>query len=260
MKILCIDIGNTNLNYAVVEKMKVIEANSFPTKRLKEDLHYIKEFHTFIETHQVAAVSFCSVVPDLNSRLKSLLGLEIPIYQLTDKTLLGIDLHYPKPNEVGHDRIANALTAQTYFSLPAIIIDLGTAITLDVVTEKGYEGGIIAPGFQLMTRYLNEQTALLPELDNEALGSVEGSFGKSTIQAMQLGVSIGFSGMVDALLQHVLNTMEVTNGNKPIVLSTGGSIANLTQEWVEKTEFVDHLTLIGLAVAYERWVNSDSCN
>ena len=260
MKILCIDIGNTNLNYAIVEKMEVRDANSFPTKRLKEDLHYIKEFHTLIEIHSVSAVSFCSVVPDLDSRLRSLLDLEIPIYQLTNQTLKGIDLHYPKPDEVGHDRIANALTAQEYFSLPAVIIDLGTAITLDVVSEKGYEGGIIAPGFQLMTRYLNEQTALLPELDNEALGSVKGSFGKSTVQAMQLGVSIGFSGMVDALLQHILNTMQDTHAKKPIVLSTGGSIANLTQDWIEKTQFVDHITLIGLAVAYERWANSDSCN
>ena len=260
MKILCIDIGNTNLNYAIVEKMEVIDANSFPTKRLKDDLHYIKEFHTLIEKHSVSAVSFCSVVPDLDSRLRSLLDLEIPIYQLTNQTLKGIDLHYPKPDEVGHDRIANALTAQEYFSLPAVIIDLGTAITLDVVSEKGYEGGIIAPGFQLMTRYLNEQTALLPELDNEALGSVKGSFGKSTVQAMQLGVSIGFSGMVDALLQHILNTMQDTHAKKPIVLSTGGSIANLTQDWIEKTQFVDHITLIGLAVAYERWANSDSCN
>ena len=260
MKILCIDIGNTNLNYAIVEKMEVRDANSFPTKRLKDDLHYIKEFHTLIEKYSVSAVSFCSVVPDLDSRLRSLLDLKIPIYQLTNQTLKGIDLHYPKPDEVGHDRIANALTAQEYFSLPAVIIDLGTAITLDVVSEKGYEGGIIAPGFQLMTRYLNEQTALLPELDNEALGSVKGSFGKSTVQAMQLGVSIGFSGMVDALLQHILNTMQETNAKKPIVLSTGGSIANLTQDWIEKTQFVDHITLIGLAVAYERWANSDSCN
>ena len=219
-----------------------------------------KNFISLIEKHSVSAVSFCSVVPDLDSRLRSLLDLEIPIYQLTNQTLKGIDLHYPKPDEVGHDRIANALTAQEYFSLPAVIIDLGTAITLDVVSEKGYEGGIIAPGFQLMTRYLNEQTALLPELDNEALGSVKGSFGKSTVQAMQLGVSIGFSGMVDALLQHILNTMQDTHAKKPIVLSTGGSIANLTQDWIEKTQFVDHITLIGLAVAYERWANSDSCN
>ena len=205
-------------------------------------------------------MSFCSVVPDLDSRLRSLLDLEIPIYQLTNQTLKGIDLHYPKPDEVGHDRIANALTAQEYFSLPAVIIDLGTAITLDVVSEKGYEGGIIAPGFQLMTRYLNEQTALLPELDNEALGSVKGSFGKSTVQAMQLGVSIGFSGMVDALLQHILNTMQDTHAKSLSYYRQEAVLLILTQDWIEKTQFVDHITLIGLAVAYERWANSDSCN
>ena len=56
MKILCIDIGNTNLNYAIVEKMEVSDTNSFPTKRLKDDLHYIKEFHTLIEKYSVSAV------------------------------------------------------------------------------------------------------------------------------------------------------------------------------------------------------------
>ena len=54
--------------------------------------------------------------------------------------------------------------------------------------------------------------------------------------------------------------MQDTHAIKPIVLSTGGSIANLTQDWIEKTQFVDHITLIGLAVASERWANSDSCS
>ena len=126
---------------------------------------------------------------------------------------------------------------------------MGTAVTFDIVSSKGYEGGIIAPGLAVMRRYLHEQTALLPELSEEDLVGIEGGIGKSTLQAMQLGVAVGFSGMIDALLARVLNELKQQDDTEPIVLSTGGSVANLTSEWIGKSEFVENLTLMGLATA-----------
>ena len=72
-----------------------------------------------------------------------------------------------------------------------------------------------------MRRYLHEQTALLPELSEEDLVGIEGGIGKSTLQAMQLGVAVGFSGMIDALLARVLNELKQQDDTEPIVLSTG---------------------------------------
>ena len=69
---------------------------------------------------------------------------------------------------------------------------------------------------------------------------------------MKLGVTIGFSGMLDALLKRVFTELETREGTAPIVLSTGGSIANLTKEWAAKSQFVGNLTLIGLATAFGR--------
>ena len=110
-----------------------------------------------------------------------------------------------------------------------------------------------------MTQYLNEQTALLPELtDDDLVNPIEG-FGSSTIQAMQLGVSVGFSGMVEALLKHISNAMIANGYDEPIVLTTGGSTVNLTQNWNNQTQFVANLTLIGLASAYD-CATKDSCN
>lgn len=136
--------------------------------------------------------------------------------------------------------------------MPAIILDLGTAVTFDIITSVGYEGGIIAPGLAVMTHYLHEQTALLPELSEDDLLNVEGAIGKSTVHAMKLGVAIGFSGMVDALRARVLAELKARGEAEPIVLSTGGSIANLTQDWAQKSLFVEDLTLMGLAVAFKR--------
>lgn len=252
MNILCIDLGNTNVHYGIVDKKEVSHPGSFSTKQFKDAPHFLTEFHHLLREGNFEAISFCSVVPDLNSAITTLLkALNKPIFQLSYTSNKGIKLSYPKPSEVGQDRIANAIAARAYYSVPAIIIDMGTAITFDIVTDQGYEGGVIAPGLRLMTQYLNEQTALLPELSAADLITPTKGFGTSTVQAMQLGMSIGFSGMVEALLKHISNALVAKGYDAPIVLTTGGSIANLTQNWKNKTEFVEYLTLLGLAVAYD---------
>ena len=281
MKILSIDIGNTNVNYGLVEDDTVSELGSFPTNDLKSAPDSLEHFQNLIKQPKIEGVAFCSVVPDINNDLRALLELtKKPVFQLTHETDCGLNLNYPKPSEIGHDRIANAILAQANYPLPAIIIDLGTAITFDIITEKGYEGGIIAPGLRLMSQYLHEQTALLPELSEASLVPVEGAYGTSTIHAMQLGVSVGFSGMVEALLKHITQSLHTTDKAKepsPLspsavaqqktqgtgeaddclknftILSTGGSTANLTQDWINKTQFIPHLTLKGLAIAYARF-------
>ncbi|MGB0415297.1 MAG: type III pantothenate kinase [Coraliomargarita sp.] len=253
MKILCIDVGNTSAHYGLVEGQQVIETADFSTNSFREGPS--PEFATQV-SHLVAradGISFCSVVPAINENLKaSFSSSHLPLFHLTHKTCNGLDLVYPKPEEIGQDRIANAIAAQEFFGVPAIVIDMGTAVTFDIVSSEGYEGGIIAPGLKVMTRYLHEQTALLPELDPKDLVDVEGTIGKSTVHAMKLGVALGFSGMINALRTRVVAELSKREGKEPVVLSTGGSMANLTQDWTEKSEFVENLTLMGLAVAFAR--------
>ncbi|MFU8848636.1 MAG: type III pantothenate kinase [Opitutales bacterium] len=253
MKTLCIDVGNTSTHYGVVEVRRVNSMGDFPTAELLSGPSRV-----FYETlaplcAEVEGIAFCSVVPAVNANLSaSLSPAEKPIFQLTHQTCRGLNLAYPKPEEIGQDRIANAIAAQEYFGIPAVVIDMGTAVTFDIVTSQGYEGGIIAPGLAVMRRYLHEQTALLPELSEDDLVGVKGGIGKSTVQAMQLGVAVGFSGMIDALLLRVQEELRSKGELEPVVLSTGGSIANLTRDWLSKSEFVEDLTLLGLAVAAER--------
>ena len=253
MKILCIDVGNTSTHFGLVAGQQVIETGDFHTSSFCEGpaSAFAKRVSDLVE--QADGISFCSVVPAINENLKATFSASsLPLFHLNHKTCRGLDLAYPKPQEIGQDRIANAIAAQEFYGIPAIVIDMGTAVTFDIVTSQGYEGGIIAPGLKVMTRYLHEQTALLPELDPKDLVDVEGAIGKSTVHAMKLGVALGFSGMINALRTRVVAELSKRERKEPVVLSTGGSIANLTQDWTEKSEFVENLTLMGLAVAFAR--------
>ncbi len=253
MSVLTIDVGNTSIHYGLVDREQVGHSGHFPTTGLRE--RPSAEFRALLEAPaaQSGGIAFCSVVPAINQNLRdSLVPLGLPVFHLTHETCAGLELVYPKPSEIGQDRIANAIAAQEFHGTPAIVIDMGTAVTFDIVSSAGYEGGIIAPGLQVMTRYLHEQTALLPELDAKDLIDVEGAIGKSTVHAMKLGVAVGFSGMIDALLARVTAELRSRGEAAPVVLSTGGSIANLTKDWAGKSRFVRNLTLMGLAVAFRR--------
>jgi type III pantothenate kinase len=253
MKTLCIDVGNTSTHYGLVEGPTVGSTSHFPTHTF--DNGPSAEFADRVRPllKDIDGISFCSVVPAINDNLRtSLAEFALPIFHLTCETCTGLDLVYPKPTEIGQDRIANAIAAQAFHGTPAIVIDMGTAVTFDIISSAGYEGGIIAPGLAVMTKYLHEQTALLPELTTEDLLGVEGAIGKSTVHAMKLGVAVGFSGMIDALLARVITELQTRGESAPVVLSTGGSIANLTKDWAHKSHFVEDLTLMGLGVAFER--------
>jgi type III pantothenate kinase len=253
MSTLCIDIGNTSSHFGCVHAQGVSQRGQFPTNLLQQSANktILEQLAPLIA--DCDSVAFCSVVPEANKKLKqALLAYNLPIFQLDHLSCRGLTLAYPTPKEIGQDRLANAIAAQANYGTPAIVIDLGTAVTFDIITSRGYEGGLIAPGINVMTRYLHEQTALLPCLDADHLVSEDHAIGKSTISAMQLGIAIGFSGMIEALLQRVLEELKGRNETPPTILSTGGSVANLTQDWEKKCQFVPDLTLIGLREAYSR--------
>ena len=253
MNHLCIDVGNTSIHYGLVSGQTVQCAGEFPTHNF--DSTPSPEFARLVAPliSQAEGISYCSVVPSINENLHvSLAEFAKPIFHLTCETCTGLNLAYPKPYEIGEDRIANAIAAQEFYGIPAIVIDMGTAVTFDIISSKGYEGGIIAPGLAVMTHYLHEQTALLPEIKAEDLVNVEGAIGKSTVDAMKLGVAVGFSGMIQSILDKVTDGLAERGELNPVVLSTGGSVANLTKDWAQKSEFVQELTLMGLGEAVIR--------
>jgi len=155
---------------------------------------------------------------------------------------------------IGADRLANAAAAVRLGRLPAIVIDFGTAVTFDVIDAKGcYLGGIIAPGLPTAATALHERTALLPLT---RVKKIKSSVGKSTQEAIQIGLLLGAVGLAREAVNRI--TKETFKGKKPYVIATGGDaelVARLTTQG-GGSNIIDHvdplLTLRGLLVIAEK--------
>jgi type III pantothenate kinase len=253
MKIFCIDIGNTHTHFGVVLGNECTRVRETPTRSLDApDGPLTVAIQTFASGAESPAFSFCSVVPEASERLAAIfrrLGLGDRIFQLTCRARLGMTISYPKPEEIGQDRLANAVAASAFHQLPCIVIDMGTAVTFDIVTASGgYEGGIIAPGLRIMTRYLHEQTALLPDLDEDF--EVTGAIGHSTREAMKIGCLIGFGGMIRSLLEAVTQELTRRGEKSPTLIGTGGTARFLQESLRQDLIEAPAITLQGLAQAY----------
>ncbi|HTJ79156.1 MAG TPA: type III pantothenate kinase [Rariglobus sp.] len=254
MDLLCIDIGNTHTHYGVVGPAGTSIHGSVITPLIDDPQEGLPaKLVTLFETHpKIAGIAFCSVVPAINWRLQDVLAAasKRPVFQLTHKHKLGVPITYPNPAEIGQDRLANAAAAHALGGSPAIVIDSGTAVTLDIVTTKGgYEGGIIAPGLELTRRYLHERTAQLPLLDDSLI--INSVIGKSTVEAMRIGTVIGFPGLIQSLLDAVLADLAARGEPAAHLFVTGGNAAFLQDRLRPKIQFVPDLTLRGLAAAYQ---------
>ncbi len=254
MRILCLDIGNTHTHYGLLENTVVLADGQVKTGFIDDPREGIPAVIARVRNQcgDFAGVSFCSVVPAATDRLRAPLErLGLPVWHLRHDAAPGLGIAYPKPQEIGQDRLANCMGAQARFGAPAIVIDMGTAVTFDILTERGYEGGVIAPGIGVMTRYLHEQTALLPALDpNDLL--VSSGVGKSTLDAMKLGCAVGFTGMIDALLVRVLAELDTWGVRNPTLIATGGVAGVLPKSWADRVRWEPHITLHGLEEAYRR--------
>jgi type III pantothenate kinase len=253
MKIFCIDIGNTHTHYGPVAGKSAARPSESPTADLDDpNGPLVAAVRDFAGENPRPAFAFCSVVPAAAERLRQAfesIGLTDRLFQLTCRAELGMEVSYPRPDEIGQDRLANAVAANAFFPLPCIVIDMGTAVSFDVVTPSGgFEGGIIAPGLRIMTRYLHEQTALLPSLDEDF--SVGGAIGHSTVEAMKIGCLIGFGGMIRALLEAVTRELSERGERPPTLVATGGATPFLQQSLRRHLIESPEITLLGLAEAW----------
>ena len=114
---------------------------------------------------------------------------------------LGVGIDYPAPKTIGADRLANAVAVTALYGCPAIVVDFGTAVTFDIISEqKKYIGGVIAPGLEAMTSFLYQRTALLPKL---SLKEPRSAIGRSTIAAMRSGAIFGYRGLVREIIARI---------------------------------------------------------
>ncbi len=250
--IFCVDIGNTHTHYGVWKDGSMTGCGTVKTaKQASDSCMVFERWKEACGIHGILPISFCSVVPDATRVFRDAVGDATHVFHLTHMTAAPLKINYPKPAEIGQDRLANAVAGKQLFGSPSVVIDMGTAVTFDIVDKEGaYAGGIIAPGLAVMARYLHEQTALLPELNPDDLAlSHQSMIGKSTMEAMKLGCAIGFSGMIRSLLEATLEQLGRDTDRAIPVVATGGSAGALIKIYFPDMLFDPDLTLKGLALA-----------
>jgi len=199
---------------------------------------------------ELAVIS--SVVPKASLVLAK--SLNCPALWVDHRVPGGVAVSYPKPMSIGADRLANAAAAVRLGRLPAIVIDFGTAVTFDVIDAKGcYLGGIIAPGLPTAASALHERTALLPLTQ---VKKIDSSVGKSTQEAIQIGLLMGAVGLAREAVNRIIK--ETFKGRKPYVIATGGDAELVTRLATQGggSKIIDQvdplLTLRGLLVIAEK--------
>ncbi|MDI6794336.1 MAG: type III pantothenate kinase [bacterium] len=189
-----------------------------------------------------------SVVPSLTpvfvQVIKDCPGIEAGV--VNPSLDIGLKLCYDAPSQLGADRLANVIAARALYGCPAIVIDLGTAVTFDCLSQKGeYLGGIIIPGPGLSSAALSDKTALLELVD---ISKPEAIIGKNTADCIRSGLFYGTIAQIEGIVRRLKSEI----GGEPKVIVTGGWASLFASELEGNPEINSFLTLEGLRIIGER--------
>jgi len=194
--------------------------------------------------HGLGEVYCASVVPDVEAMFREVLGERYHGLKAHTCTQISIDIE--QPETLGADRIANALAVLEDPSFDyQIVVDLGTAVTFDVIAQGGrYLGGVIAPGLGAMDGYLSKKTALLPTIEFQEPSR---AIGKHTKEAMNIGAVVGYRGLIREILSEIQSELRGENPNAKIkVVATGGDAALISRHLDMIDEVDPNLTMRGI--------------
>jgi type III pantothenate kinase len=250
--LLCIDIGNTNITFGLYEGERLGPRWRIRTIHEKMPDEYgilVDQLfrHRGFRPDQVTGAAIASVVPPLTPVFEEMcreyVGQTALIVDTGVRT--GVSIRYEHPRQVGADRVVDAAAVKVLYSLPACVVDFGTATTFDAVSAEGdYLGGAIAPGIGIAARALFERTAKLPRVE---LTRPPSAIGRNTTHAIQSGLLFGYVGLVEGMVAR----FKAELGAETRVIATGG-LAEIIARETDVIDVVDPwLTLHGLRIVYE---------
>jgi type III pantothenate kinase len=250
--LLAIDIGNTTIHLGVFKEENIIFTFHLDTRIHELADEYAATLltlfsHRDIKTQDIHGVAMCSVTPPLLGVFKEV----CQNYFQNDPLIVdagaktGVRILMDNPREVGPDRIVGAAAAYHLYGGPAIIIDLGTATTFDVISGGGdYLGGAISPGVGISAEALFLRTARLPRVELALPSKV---IGKNTVSALQSGLIFGYVSLVEGMIDRIGKEL----GEKPRVIATGGFAPLIAPRTKKIHEANPNLTLMGLKLIYD---------
>jgi type III pantothenate kinase len=248
--LLVIDVGNTNTVMGIYDEQKRVHDWRIRTERnTTEDEYHVIVGSLFrsggVTADAIRRTVISSVVPPmvtiLDSFCRKYLG-HAP-HWVDAKSYKGMPIRLPNPDEVGADRIVNAVGAHRKYRRSMIIIDFGTATTFDAISAKGeYLGGAISPGIMVAAEALFMKASKLPRV--EIFDPPPNVIGKGTNAALKSGIIYGYAGLVEG----VVGRMKAELGGDPMVIATGG-LAALMGKAADCIDVVESdLTLEGLRI------------
>lgn len=260
---LVVDVGNSHTVTGMYDNDVLIGQ-----WRLKSDAKSTVDelairYHTLfamvgIQKEKIKGIIIASVVPTLETAWLSCCRKHFSASLTDDIIVVAVDrladliqVKLDNPQEVGADRLVNSIAAWDTAQCKQVIIDFGTAITFDCLTEKcEYLGGTILPGIAISLEALANRTAKLPHIDvSEPPANI---IGKSTVQAMKSGILYGYGAMIDGLVQGIRKEMVESDVETFRVVATGG-MSSLIAPFATAIDVIDPLlTLNGLAIIYRK--------
>ena len=250
INLVVVNVGNSRLavgSFVAGELSGAVER--VPLVRREEWATAVEQAWGRVAARENAAVVASGVNPDGERALEEVVAerldrrvvwvgkdLDLPIKVLTDE-----------PERTGVDRVLNVAAAHEQVEGEVVVVDAGTAITIDVCNDAGdFLGGAIAPGVRMQLDALHERTASLPLVPGERFAAPAEPFGQNTEQAILHGVYHGIRGMVRELVEAYATKL----GRWPEVVATGGDAKALFDKWEIVTAIVPDLTMYGIAKAY----------
>lgn len=251
--LLAIDIGNTNLVIGGIRDDQLVFKARIATDRLRTSDQYGVEIKNMIEAfgYSISDIDDCiisSVVPPVFNSVKTgvikVIGKQPMVVGPGLKT--GLNIHMDVPSQVGSDRIVIAVAALAEYAAPLILMDLGTATTMEVVEpDNVYMGGIIFPGVRVSLDALTSRTAQLPGI---SLDKPKNVIGKNTVDCMRSGMMYGTAAMLDGLIDRI----EEELGHSSTLIATGGLAQFITPLCKHQIILEKNLLLKGLNLIYKK--------
>ncbi len=251
--LLAIDIGNTNIVIGCMENDKILFKARIATDRTRTSDQYGVEIKNMLEAYgaQLSDIEDCiisSVVPPVFNSVRTgvikVIGKQPMVVGPGLKT--GLNIHVDVPSQVGSDRIVIAVAALAEYQAPLILMDLGTATTIEVVEpENRYLGGVIFPGVKVSLDALTSRAAQLPGI---SLDKPKHVIGKNTVDCMRSGMMYGTAAMIDGLVQRI----EEELGHSATLIATGGMAQFIVPLCRREIILEKDLLLKGLNIIYKK--------
>ena len=231
--ILCIDIGNTSITYAILENNNFNSIN-----RISSNKHELN----ITDNSNIKHIAISSVVPNLTDYYQQFFNQKFNINPfIVNHQNCNINLNVDSPHEVGADRICNVIGAREKYGTPSIVIDFGSATTYDIIDENGaFIGGAIAPGIDVSANYLIKKAALLNKTAFQFPSNV---IGKNTETNLQSGIMYGGLDSVEGMIRRIKKEL---NYKKMNIVLTGGFSHLISNKMTSKHILDESIRLYGL--------------